>query len=72
MSLTLDDPRVMARFDAICKLRGAQGHGISLRDLGACHALARELSADAPDSGRVGDHAHALGLDPAALEGTGT
>jgi hypothetical protein len=64
MSLTLDDPRVMATFDAICRLRGAQGHGLSLRDLAAAHALARELEADEPDEGRVGDHCHALGLHP--------
>jgi hypothetical protein len=69
MSLVLDSPEVTARFDAICKLRGAQGHGISLRDLGACHALARELAADAPDSGKIGDHCFALDLDPADVEG---
>jgi hypothetical protein len=63
----IDDPRVLSRFDQLCKLRGSQGHGLSLRDLACCHALARELSADAPDSGRIGDHAHALGLDSAAV-----
>jgi hypothetical protein len=67
VSLTLDDARVMETFDRACRLRGAQGRGLSLRDLAAAHALARELASDAPDSGKIGDHAHALGLDPAAL-----
>jgi hypothetical protein len=67
MSLTLDDAAVMARFDELCRLRGAQGHGLSLRDLAAAHALARELAGDEPDEGKVADHASALGLDVAEL-----
>jgi hypothetical protein len=60
MSLTLDDAAVMARFDELCRLRGAQGHGLSLRDLAAAHALGRELEADTPDEGQIGDQAGAV------------
>jgi hypothetical protein len=67
MTLTLDSPEVTARFDAICKLRGAQGRGLSLPDLAAAHALAVELEAPSPDEGRIADHAYALGLDVNAL-----
>jgi hypothetical protein len=67
MSLTLDDAAVMARFDDVCTLVSPDGRGISLTQLGAAHALARELESDEPDQGKIGDHCHALGLDPAEL-----
>jgi hypothetical protein len=67
VSLTLDDPRVMETFDRACRLRGAQGHGLTLRDLAAAHALARELTSDEPDAGKIGDHCFALAIDPADL-----
>jgi hypothetical protein len=71
MSLGLDDPGVMERFDEVCKLVMARGRGITLSQLGAAHALARELASDEPDAGKIGDHCFALAIDPAALEGTG-
>jgi hypothetical protein len=65
--IALDSPEITARFDAICAQVGERGQGVTLRQLGACHALARELEAPEPDEGKVADHAHALGIDPREL-----
>lgn len=67
MSLIADSPAVLARFDRVCSLLTARNRGITMRELGAAHALARELQAEAPDPDRVVDFAAALDLDPEEL-----
>lgn len=62
------DPAVERRFDVICKAVAARGRGVTMLELGAAHALARELGADAPDGHRVHQLADQLGLDGADLE----
>lgn len=63
MSMGLaSEPAVLATFDCIVALVRAMGGGITMRQLGAAHAAARELQAPTPDHGRLGDHAHALCL----------
>jgi len=68
MMLALDPPAVLARYDALCRLVGAQGQGITLPQLGDAHALARILESRDPDPDRVDALAHRLGLDPAELD----
>lgn len=59
---------VAARFDVLCRLVGArQGHGVTLAQMGAAHALARELEAAEPDAARVAEFAARLGLDVAVV-----
>jgi hypothetical protein len=65
--IVLDSPEVTARFDAICAQVGAQARGITLAQLAAAHALARELEEPEPDPGKIADHAFALGLDADGL-----
>jgi len=69
MSLTAlaSDPAVLATFDRVCALVAEKRTGITMRQLGAAHALARELCATKSDPGKLADHAHALGLDVEAL-----
>ena len=57
----------LARFHVLCRAVGARGHGLTLRQIGAAHDLARELDRDVPDSERVEELATRLELDPEAL-----
>ena len=66
-SLTMDPPNVVRRFDELCTLVGARGRGLTMRDLAHALALARELESPERDRGKIGDHAHALGLDVGVL-----
>lgn len=61
------DPAVLACFDRVCALVCADGSGITLRQLSACHAVARALVAG--DRERVEELAAELEIDAEALEG---
>lgn len=63
MSIALDSPAVLARFDAVCNLVAAANNGITMVQLGKAHALARELECDAADTERLKKLAIELGLD---------
>ena len=53
MSPRLGDPAVTEEFDRLCKAVARQGRGLSLGQLGDCHALARELCAPDPDPDHI-------------------
>lgn len=59
------DPATLACFDRVCHLVTSRGHGITLRQLSACNALARALVAR--NEARTRDLAHELGIDAEAL-----
>ena len=50
--ITMDAP-TMAEFDAICATVAARGKGLSLLQITAASALARELSKAEPDTEKV-------------------
>lgn len=59
-------------FEDLLVLVGSRGQGMTLSDLGAAHAIARELDGPEPDADRVGSLLRSLQLQPsdlAALQG---
>lgn len=68
MSIVLDSPAVLSRFDDICSLVSADNSGITMVQLRTAHALARELESDSTDTERVKELAHELDIhDPQLL-----
>jgi hypothetical protein len=55
------------RYDRICRLIAANERGLSMRDLGHAHALARELERD-PDLARLAELCKVLNIDLGAVE----
>lgn len=52
------------RYGRICHLVAARGTRLTIQDLGAAAALARELELEAPDPERVAELTARLGLTP--------
>jgi hypothetical protein len=67
VTLASMSPEVSDRFDALCRAVCSRGKGMTLAQLGDCHALARELGEDEPDQERVALFVRRLDLDPEAL-----
>ena len=67
MSVAEMGPEVSERFDRLCKAVCSRGRGMTLPQLGAAHALARELGEDEPDRERVDFLSRRLDLDPESL-----
>ena len=55
------DPAVLTTFDRVCASVCALGHGITTRQLGTAHALARALQSN--DEERTAQLATALGIE---------
>jgi hypothetical protein len=68
MLMDLDPAGTLDAFDAICRKVAEHKRGLSMLDLGAAHAAARELYAPEPDRARLEELAAALGLCVAELE----
>ena len=62
-----DDNAIMARFDRLCALASANRRGLTLRQLGAAHALARVLEDPEYDLEHVADLAALLEVEVGAL-----
>lgn len=58
-----------ARFDRLVSLVSSRGTGITLKEIGAAGALARELEAEQPSPKRVEALAGRLGLPPDEVRG---